>query len=122
MKLTIIKDHINKINLSLVAYKTSLEDIDYFVNLISSEDSINTLYIVDNYGENKISDLIEGMPKVVLISGHGNVGYGAGHNLAIKKSLEDIVDYHLIVNPDVRFNASILETLISYSKNLKVVY
>lgn len=33
-----------------------------------------------------------------VISGHGNVGYGRGHNLAIKRSGQD---YHLILNPDV---------------------
>jgi GT2 family glycosyltransferase len=33
-----------------------------------------------------------------VISGHGNVGYGQGHNKAIRKSR---ADYHLILNPDV---------------------
>lgn len=33
-----------------------------------------------------------------VISGHGNVGYGQGHNKAIQKST---ADYHLILNPDV---------------------
>lgn len=33
-----------------------------------------------------------------LISGHGNVGYGQGHNKAIARSQ---ADYHLILNPDV---------------------
>lgn len=33
-----------------------------------------------------------------LLSGHGNIGYGAGHNLL----LEDLEsDYHLMLNPDV---------------------
>jgi GT2 family glycosyltransferase len=33
-----------------------------------------------------------------IISGHGNVGYGQGHNKAIERSAGD---YHLILNPDV---------------------
>lgn len=33
-----------------------------------------------------------------LIQGHGNIGYGAAHNLAINKSQ---ATYHLILNPDV---------------------
>jgi GT2 family glycosyltransferase len=33
-----------------------------------------------------------------VISGHGNIGYGQGHNKAIKQST---ADYHLILNPDV---------------------
>lgn len=34
----------------------------------------------------------------VLLSGHGNVGYGAGHNLALQSGGGDV---HLILNPDV---------------------
>jgi GT2 family glycosyltransferase len=33
-----------------------------------------------------------------LISGHGNVGYGIGHNLSL---LASTADFHLILNPDV---------------------
>jgi GT2 family glycosyltransferase len=33
-----------------------------------------------------------------IISGHGNIGYGQGHNKAIEQSTSD---YHLILNPDV---------------------
>ena len=36
--------------------------------------------------------------RVELLSGHGNIGYGAGHNLALKNHDSD---YHLILNPDV---------------------
>lgn len=36
--------------------------------------------------------------EVVVMSGHGNVGYGRAHNLAIAKS---DCDYHLVLNPDV---------------------
>lgn len=35
---------------------------------------------------------------VRIISGHGNIGYGRGHNLAISGVVED---YHLVLNPDV---------------------
>jgi hypothetical protein len=33
-----------------------------------------------------------------VLSGHGNVGYGRGHNIAIERSR---ADYHLVLNPDV---------------------
>ena len=33
-----------------------------------------------------------------VISGHGNIGYGCGHNLAIRHNR---FNYHLILNPDV---------------------
>ena len=33
-----------------------------------------------------------------VISGHGNIGYGRGNNLAIQRCAQD---YHLVLNPDV---------------------
>jgi GT2 family glycosyltransferase len=38
------------------------------------------------------------MCRVDTIRGHGNIGYGAGHNLAILRAGSD---YHLVLNPDV---------------------
>lgn len=44
-----------------------------------------------------------------LLSGHGNIGFGAGHNLAMK-SLDS--DYHIVLNPDVELAPdTILEAL-----------
>jgi GT2 family glycosyltransferase len=42
-----------------------------------------------------------------------NLGFGAGHNLAIRRSLETS-RYHLVFNPDVRFGSGVLETLYNY--------
>ncbi len=36
-----------------------------------------------------------------MLRGHGNIGYGAGHNLAIRAAS---ADYHLLLNPDVEFD------------------
>lgn len=36
--------------------------------------------------------------KARLISGHGNVGYGRGHNIAL---LASAAEFHLVLNPDV---------------------
>ncbi|BAI72856.1 glycosyl transferase [Azospirillum sp. B510] len=39
-----------------------------------------------------------GRPPATLIAGHGNIGYGAGHNLAIRQG---DAPYHLILNYDI---------------------
>ena len=40
-----------------------------------------------------------------LLHGHGNIGYGAAHNLAIRESA---AEYHLLLNPDVEFDRNAL--------------
>jgi GT2 family glycosyltransferase len=42
---------------------------------------------------------------VSLIRGHGNVGYGRGHNLGLRRAQSE---YHLILNPDVRLDPEAL--------------
>lgn len=41
--------------------------------------------------------LVDAFDAVELLSGHGNIGYGRGHNLTIQSA----DDYHLVLNPDV---------------------
>lgn len=47
----------------------------------------------------------------VLRRGHGNLGYGAGHNLAIREATGA---YHLVLNPDVVLDASALLQAIRF--------
>ncbi len=44
-------------------------------------------------------------PDALILSGHGNVGYGAGHNLAIR---ETTATTHLVLNPDVEVDPDTL--------------
>lgn len=46
-----------------------------------------------------------------VITGHGNVGYGRGHNLALECSTSD---YHLILNPDVEMSEDALAQALDF--------
>jgi GT2 family glycosyltransferase len=50
-----------------------------------------------------IGRLIQALPtaQVRTLRGHGNVGYGAGHNLSIMAGDDDV---HLVLNPDVELD------------------
>ncbi|MDY0036829.1 MAG: glycosyltransferase [Zoogloea oleivorans] len=57
------------------------------------------LFLIDNGGSQAALGELA-LPdnwRVHVLSGHGNVGFGRGHNL----SLEAAGDYHLILNPDL---------------------
>jgi GT2 family glycosyltransferase len=66
-----------------------------------------SLVIVDNGPTTECTRRLQSLLKAgwdgaafpaTLISGHGNIGYGQGHNKAIERSE---ADYHLVLNPDV---------------------
>ena len=48
---------------------------------------------------------------VTLVRGHGNVGYGRGHNLAISSTS---ADYHLVLNPDVLLDVGALDQALRF--------
>lgn len=58
------------------------------------------LTLVDNGNDNELEELAHaaGWPAVEVLSGHGNVGFGRGHNLVLNGDLGEL---HLILNPDV---------------------
>jgi GT2 family glycosyltransferase len=50
-----------------------------------------------------------GWLRLQVLRGHGNVGYGRGHNLAIERAAGA---YHLVINPDVQLDPdAVLEAL-----------
>lgn len=58
------------------------------------------LYLIDNTPPPDAAPWLEELAHemgAVLLTGHGNVGFGHGHNLV----LDRVGDYHLILNPDV---------------------
>lgn len=73
------------ITVSIVTYKTNLEELSKCLqSLISS--LVSQIYIVDNSNERYIADFCQQYPNVVYI-GSENVGYGAGHNQALRQVL-----------------------------------
>jgi GT2 family glycosyltransferase len=48
--------------------------------------------------------------RVSLICGHGNLGYGSGNNLAIRRSLLNY-RYHIVCNPDISLGSGAIQAL-----------
>ena len=73
------------------------------------------LYIVDNGGLPDLSSILDALYAQhivnVIIAGHGNVGYGRGHNLAIEQAESR---YHLVLNPDIDLDRDALTHALSF--------
>lgn len=108
------------ITVSIVTYKTDVEELKKcFASLTSPQ--VKTIYVVDNSSCKYIEEFCGQYPKVVY-KASGNVGYGAGHNRALRSALKDKeVKYHLVLNSDVYFEPSVIERLTEYmDKNADV--
>jgi len=117
------------LSISVVCFNSSEEElkalIESTLNAIQLlKDATNlasiTIYLIDNSEENNLSlQLFASLQKQIedldaqlhLLYGHGNVGYGAAHNLVIHK-ME--TDYHLLLNPDLQLDQNCLVAGVKY--------
>lgn len=71
--------------------------------------------LVDNGGSPVLAPMLTTLRAsgivCTVLSGHGNVGYGRGHNLAIERMSGS---YHLILNPDIDLDAMSLTHALDF--------
>ena len=100
------------ITVSIVTYQTNLEELSQCLQSLTSP-LISRIYIVDNSNQQYIADFCNQYTNVEYISSD-NVGYGAGHNQALRQVLKSGEKYHLVLNSDVYFEPSVLDFLAKY--------
>lgn len=106
-----------KVTASIVIYKNDIDILKKAVQsfLDSTEDS--TLYLIDNSPTNEAQKHFA-HPRVKYTFNNKNVGFGAGHNIALKKVLKaKEASYHIILNPDVYFDAKVTANLFHYMES-----
>ncbi len=104
------------LSVSIVVYR--LDEAELAVNLgtlrLACEQAALTdveLTLIDNSEEGTQARALHalalrsGWPRAKVLSRHGNVGYGAGHNIAIRLATTPL---HLVLNPDVELDANAL--------------
>lgn len=70
------------------------------------------LFVVDNNStDGTVEHIKENYPQVEVIDHKKNVGFGAGHNIAL-----NLIDskYHVIINPDIVFIENSIKKMVEY--------
>ncbi len=101
------------ITCSLVSYKNDRQILLAAINSFLNTTLKVKLYLIDNSPTDELKDLIFS-DRVEYIFNPANPGFGAAHNIAIKKAITEKSIYHLILNPDIFFEGGVLEKLVSF--------
>lgn len=101
------------ITASIVLYKNPPQKIRKCVESIKNENFFVRCIVVDNSPTDKLGKELKNCD-IEYHKTQKNIGYGAGHNIALRKSLSDGCGYHLVVNPDIYFERGTLESLLEY--------
>jgi GT2 family glycosyltransferase len=102
----------NNLTASIVAYKNDAAIIAHAIHSFLRATSTSKLFLIDNSPTDDLKYLAYD-PRIIYIFNKKNVGFGAGHNIALKQILETS-KYHLILNPDVYFDDSVIDKLLSF--------
>lgn len=101
-----------KVSVSVVLYKTAPEEVRLSLAGLASASVPLHITVVDNSPTDALRTAVEGSGAEYIFSGD-NRGFGAGHNIALRKYLAE-VPYHLVMNADVDVPSGTLEELANY--------
>jgi len=109
------------LNISLVLYKPDCRQVRALVSELIKSSCVNHVYLIDN-SPMKSEELAGLGASVTYHHNDGkNLGYGRGHNIAIRESVHDTVPFHLVMNADIEVKAEVIDYLHAFmSKNANV--
>jgi GT2 family glycosyltransferase len=107
----------NRINISIVLFHNSKDQVlKALKSLLTTELDI-IIYLVDNSDTTELRSLKKLDKRINYIFIGQNIGFGAAHNIVLRKSITEGVPYHLVMNPDLYFEKGVLETLLKYMQS-----
>ena len=99
------------ITASVVLFHTSQDLIDTVTRSFAPSEN-RRLFFVDNSPERpRDMDFTEISENVFIFHTGKNLGYGSAHNIAIRKAIELQSEFHVVLNPDLSFDPSVIDEL-----------
>ncbi|TRX04459.1 glycosyltransferase [Flavobacterium gawalongense] len=97
---------------SLVIYKNERIQLLEAINSFLDTDLTVKIVLIDNSPNDNLKD-IKVDPRVEYFFNPSNPGYGAAHNIGIRK-YSDKTQFYLILNPDIYYSKGVMETILSF--------
>ena len=99
------------ISASIVLYNNPVDEvIDCIESLMLTP--VEVVYIIDNSPVDSLRDVVSNFGLVEYIHNPSNPGYGAAHNIGLRKSIAAEFEFHLIINADVCFDSDVLSVML----------
>ena len=99
---------------SIVVYRNPVVQVQAAIKSFLNTQLKVRLYVIDNSPDDRLREVCADKRIVYIFNGR-NLGFGAGHNIAMKASLRE-ANYHVVLNPDVYFDGGVLERVFSFAR------
>ena len=106
----------------IVTYNTNLEDLSQIISCFQKTKLKFKLWISDNSEEDTLRSFINNFSddRIEYIFNNSNNGFGSGHNIVLKKLMDDNfkekAEFHIILNADIIFEENTIEKMIDYMR------
>lgn len=97
---------------SIVTFHTSHKDLSRLIDCVIKS-SVKRLFIIDNSSNDELRDFVKDKSCIIYIHSL-NLGYGSGHNVAIRKAIDEGADYHVVLNPDIYWDGDAIGEMESF--------
>ena len=99
-------------NISIVSYDTDLKELEDIIVICYKSEKLDKVYLIDNSKTNINEAPLKNLfPKLNYIHNPLNPGYGSSHNIAIRETMSQGIEYHIVMNSDIEFDYSILDDM-----------
>ena len=102
-----------RISCSIVCYHNAPEQITQVLASVASTGIETALYVIDNSPTDRLSQIAAKFGATYIHLPH-NPGFGTAHNVAIQDAIAKQSEFHLVLNPDIRFAKNVIPTLLDY--------
>lgn len=106
------------INISIVLYNAPRIQVQFLLDSLTVNPLLNKIYLIDN-SEIESTDYKGDLIHYIFVG--KNIGFGAGHNIAMRESIKDQINYHLVINYDVKIEAHVIDRLIAKMEEDKTI-
>ena len=106
----------------IVTYNTNLEDLTQIISCFQKTKLKFKLWISDNSEKDTLRNFIKNFSddRIEYIFNNSNNGFGSGHNIVLKKLIDDNfkekAEFHIILNADIIFEENTIEKMIDYMR------
>lgn len=100
------------ITASIVTHRPDRAELQQCIECVLRCPLVRTLYLIDNSPDNGLQNLINS-PRTHY-EHVANDGYGAGHNIAIRRSVNAGAFAHLVLNADTVWQGDVISDMVQY--------
>jgi GT2 family glycosyltransferase len=98
---------------SIVLYRNNPDQVSEAIRSFLATGLRVRLFAIDNSPDDRLRGVCSDQRVAYVFNGK-NLGFGAGHNVALRASTE-AAPYHVLLNPDVYFDRGVLEKLLQFA-------